>query len=228
MQFSATVTGSTNQSVAWSVNGVANGNATVGTIDMLGNYQAPPSAPMPNSVTVGAVSAADKTLSATTPVTLENPIPVAQTVSPTLLPVGSFSLTVGGANFVPGSTVMFGGTALTTTYVSRTQLTATGTSTTAQKGTVAVTVTNLPRQIHVGSFIKRTGGHRRKSFSAGDPATAQVHVGATFNFRTAVDGAGTLTAVKWTVNGIPNGNATVGTVVPAEPIPHRSLFRTPT
>ncbi len=213
MQFSATVTGSTNQSVAWSVNGVANGNATVGTIDMLGNYQAPPSAPMPNSVTVGAVSAADKTLSATTPVTLENPIPVAQTVSPTLLPVGSFSLTVGGANFVPGSTVMFGGTALTTTYVSRTQLTATGTSTTAQKGTVAVTVTNPdPGKSTSAASLNVQVGTAGKVSVLVIPATAQVHVGATFNFRTAVDGAGTLTAVKWTVNGIPNGNATVGTI----------------
>lgn len=213
VQFSANVTGNTNQSVVWSVNGVANGNATVGTIDMMGKYQAPPSAPMPNSVTVEAASTADKTLSATTPVTLENPIPVAQTVSPTLLPVGSFSLTVGGANFVPGSTVMFGGTALTTTYVSRSQLTATGTSTAAQKGTVAVTVTNPDpgKSTSVASLNVQVGTAGKVTVLV-IPATAQVHVGATFNFRTAVDGAGTLTAVKWTVNGIPNGNATVGTI----------------
>jgi len=56
--------------------------------------------------------------------------------------VGNFTLTVGGANFVKGSKVMFGGTALATTYVSVSQLTAAGTATAAQKGMVKVTVEN--------------------------------------------------------------------------------------
>ena len=78
IQFSATVTGNTNQAVGWSVNGVASGNTTVGTIDSKGMYHAPASVPTPNSVTVQAVSTADKTLSASSPVTLQNPIPVPQ------------------------------------------------------------------------------------------------------------------------------------------------------
>ncbi len=142
LQFSAAVTGNSNQAVTWSVNGVVSGNSTFGTIDTTGMYHAPASVPTPNSVKVQAVSFADKTLSASSPVTLENPIPVPQTVNPTLLPIGNFSLTVGGANFAPGATVMFGGTALATTVVSPTQLTATGTSTQAQKGTVPITVQN--------------------------------------------------------------------------------------
>ena len=52
-----------------------------------------------------------------------------RSLSPTFLPVGNFSLNVGGAGFVSGSKVMFGGTALATTYVGPTQLTATGTTT---------------------------------------------------------------------------------------------------
>ncbi len=140
MQFSATVTGNMNQAVAWSVNGVASGNATVGTIDSKGMYHAPASVPTPNSVKVQAVSVADKTLSASSPVTLQNPVPVPQNVSPTLLPVGNFTVTVGGANFAPGATVIFGGAALATTVVSRTQLTAVGTSTQAQIGVVKITV----------------------------------------------------------------------------------------
>ena len=40
--FSATVTGSTNTGVTWSVNGVAGGNATTGTISAGGLYTAPP------------------------------------------------------------------------------------------------------------------------------------------------------------------------------------------
>ena len=44
------------------------------------------------------------------------------------------------------------------------------------------------------------------------PATAQIAAGSTFQYRTAVNGAGGNTAVKWAINGIPNGNATVGTI----------------
>lgn len=40
-QFSANVTGNTNQSVTWTVNGIANGNTTVGAIDNTGKYTAP-------------------------------------------------------------------------------------------------------------------------------------------------------------------------------------------
>jgi Bacterial Ig-like domain (group 2) len=141
-QFTAKVTGNKNQAVTWSVNGVASGNATVGTIDATGKYKAPLTLPKPNSVTIKAVSVADKTLSASAPLILDNPIPTAQSVSPSLLPIGNFTLTVGGSNFVTGAKVMFGGAALPTTYVSATQLTATGTSTAAQTGTIKVTVQN--------------------------------------------------------------------------------------
>ena len=111
------------------MNGVASGNATVGTIDANGKYHAPLDLPSPASVTIKATSVADKSLSATSTVSLQNAIPVLQTLSPTFLPVGNFTITVGGANFVKGSKVLFGGTALTTTYVGPTQLTATGTAT---------------------------------------------------------------------------------------------------
>jgi hypothetical protein len=78
----------------------------------------------------------------TSAVTLLNPVPVITGMSPTSTPVGAFSLTVSGSNFVSGAQVMFGGTALTTTFVSATQLTATGTATTGEVGSVSVTVDN--------------------------------------------------------------------------------------
>src|SRR5579862_1142001 len=141
-QFSASVTGNKSQSVTWYVNGTPSGNATVGTIDATGKYTAPAALPTPASMTIKAVSVADKSLSGTSSVSLENPIPVLQTISPIFLPVGSFSLQVGGANFVKGSQVIFGGTALATTYLSPTQLTATGTAASSQVGMVKVTVQN--------------------------------------------------------------------------------------
>jgi uncharacterized protein (DUF1800 family) len=212
-QFSATVTGNMNQSVTWSVNDVAAGNSTVGTIDATGKYKAPASLPTPNSVKIKATSTADRTLSATSSVSLQNPIPQLDTLSPTFLPVGNFSLKVGGANFVNGAQVMFGGTALTTTYVSPTQLTASGTAAAAQVGMVKITVVN-PDPGKIGSTASlnvQVGAAGQVSVQV-IPATAEITAGSTFQYRTAVNGAGGNTAVKWAINGIPNGNPTVGTI----------------
>jgi uncharacterized protein (DUF1800 family) len=71
-----------------------------------------------------------------------NPVPIVSGASPASIPVGTFTLTVTGSEFVSGAQVMFGGLALTTTFVSSTQLTATGTATAGQVGTVTVTVSN--------------------------------------------------------------------------------------
>jgi len=61
--FQATVTGTTNTTVTWEVNGIAGGNSTVGTISISGTYTAPATVPNPSTVTVSAVSQADKTKS---------------------------------------------------------------------------------------------------------------------------------------------------------------------
>jgi arylsulfate sulfotransferase len=58
-QFNATITGDT--SVTWSVNGVAGGNSTVGTIDATGNYTAPLTA-QSVSVIVAAASVKEPTV----------------------------------------------------------------------------------------------------------------------------------------------------------------------
>ena len=124
-QFTASITGSSNTSVSWTVNGVAGGNSTLGTIDATGMFQAPATLPSPNSVSVQATSVADATAQATTTVTLLNPVPALSGISPASIPVGPFSITVTGSDFVQGAQVMFGTAALTTTFGSATQLTAT-------------------------------------------------------------------------------------------------------
>ena len=126
----------------WSVNGVAGGNATVGTIDANGNYSAPAVLPAPNAVTIGAAETGKATEAASSSVTLLNPIPVVTGISPTQVNVGTFTLTITGSDFVNGATVTFGSTTLATTFVSGTQLTASGTATAAQVGAVAVEVMN--------------------------------------------------------------------------------------
>jgi len=78
-QFIATVSGSSN-AVAWSVNSIAGGNATVGTIDPTGFYIAPAVLPGGNMVTITAsVQSTDATSTAT--VTLDSGIRVSVTPS---------------------------------------------------------------------------------------------------------------------------------------------------
>jgi hypothetical protein len=62
-QFTAAVSNSANATVQWSVNGVAGGNAEVGTISDAGLYTAPAKLPDPADVTVNASSVADNTKS---------------------------------------------------------------------------------------------------------------------------------------------------------------------
>ncbi|MGC1581485.1 MAG: IPT/TIG domain-containing protein [Candidatus Acidiferrales bacterium] len=139
-QFTATVTGEANNNVTWSVNAIVGGASATGTINTSGLYSAPSSVPNPNSVTIQAASATDSSLSSSVTVDVLNPIPSISSVQPSTINTGAFSIAVTGANFVTGAQAMLGSSALATTYVSATQLTATGTATSA--GTFAVTVVN--------------------------------------------------------------------------------------
>ncbi len=80
------VTSNSNQAVNWQVNSVAGGNTTVGTIDTSGNYTAPSSVPVPNTVTVTAITQADSSVTASATVTIDSGIRVS---------VAPFSITIG-------------------------------------------------------------------------------------------------------------------------------------
>jgi hypothetical protein len=139
-QFTATVTGTTNSAVTWSVNNVANGNSTTGTINSSGMYAAPASLPNPNTIAIQATSSADSSASGSSSITLLNPTPVLTAINPTSINVGTLSLTVTGSNFLSNSQVLLEGVPLTTIFVSATQLTATGTASAA--GVFAISVSN--------------------------------------------------------------------------------------
>lgn len=81
MQFSAVTTQS--GSIAWSVNGVAGGNATVGTIDATGSYTAPAAVSQSENVVVqAALASAAQANYATATVALLQPAQVLQTANP--------------------------------------------------------------------------------------------------------------------------------------------------
>ena len=70
LQFNATLTGTANAAVVWTVNYAVGGNSTAGFISQTGYYQAPTSVPSPNQVTVTATSQEDDTKSASATVTI--------------------------------------------------------------------------------------------------------------------------------------------------------------
>jgi hypothetical protein len=94
-QFTATVTGTNNTGVTWSVDGINSGNITVGTISTTGLYTAPTTA---TAHIVTATSVADTTESASAAVTV-----LLLTISPqstSMTPFGTrqFTATVQGTN----------------------------------------------------------------------------------------------------------------------------------
>jgi len=79
------------------------------------------------------------------PTPTPNPTPSVSLISPSSTPAGAqaFTLTVNGSNFVSGSTVQWGGSSRTTTFISGTQLQAHITAADlATSGMVSVTVVN--------------------------------------------------------------------------------------
>jgi hypothetical protein len=98
-QFTATVSGTTNTAATWSVNGIAGGNSTAGTVSTSGLYTAPLAVPTGGSATVSAISAADSTKIASAAVTVQPLVSVG--LSPTLATVQvsqtqQFTATVSG------------------------------------------------------------------------------------------------------------------------------------
>lgn len=69
-QFTATVTGTSNTSVVWKVNGIVSGNTTVGRVSGKGVYTAPRRVPSPATVSVSATSVADPSKTASAAVTV--------------------------------------------------------------------------------------------------------------------------------------------------------------
>ena len=161
--FGATVAGSSNTAVTWQVNGVAGGSAATGSISSSGMYTAPTTVPSSNTVTVRAVSSADATATGSSAVTLQNPMPVLTGIAPPSVPAGAFAITVDGSGFVGGAQVLLAGAPLATTFVSSTQLTATGNE--ASAGTFSIAVMNP----NPGSATSASQNLQVTSTSGGNP-----------------------------------------------------------
>jgi len=222
--FTATVSGSSNTAVTWKVDGVANGNTTVGTITGTGNsvtYTAPATA---GSHTLTAISAADTTKSATASITVTAPplppaaVSVALNSTSASLTAGStksFTATVSGSSTTAvtwkvdgvanGNTTVgtVSGTGNTVTYTAPAvagshTLTAISAADTTKSATATITVTAPPPPPAVVSVTLSS-------------TAANLTAGSAQPFTATVSGSSN-TNVTWKVDGVANGDTTVGTI----------------
>jgi len=205
--FYASVSGATNKTVTWQVNGVAGGNATVGTISTSGLYTAPAAVPSPNVVTVRARSAENTAVYGQSSVTLLNPEPAITSITPNQVNVGTFSFVVTGRGFIPTSKVNIGDVPVTTTVVSSTELRVTRTDNTARETTVSVKNPDPGAASSSQKYFKIMPPVTVNVY----PETSTMRIGTTKQLSVSVGNA-VDKSVTWSVNGVAGGNTTVGTV----------------
>ncbi len=199
-QFTATVTGTTNQSVAWSVNGIVGGNSTVGTITADGLYTAPFISTTSLAVTIKATSLAFPglpELSATASVT------IIATCSVTWTGAGGDNLWQDSANWsgkvLPGSSddvcigsgfnvVLSSGAQSINSLTSDSSLTIAG-------GTLSIAFTSSINQgLTLSGGILRGAGSITISGSSSWSAGQMIDAGTTtFNGNLAISGSNNLT-----------------------------------
>jgi hypothetical protein len=216
--FSATVTGTSNTSVTWSVNGIAGGNAAVGTISTTGQYAAPQILPSPASVTVRATSQADPLASGSSAASLKSDVIVNVSPNSATLPAGStqtFSAIVTGSgnpnpsvawsvNGIGGGNATVG--TITSTGADAAMYTAPGTPPSPPAIMVTATSVADPSRAASASLTIQCGAPNGIS-----PASASVALAQTQPFvATLCVPPGT--AILWEVNGITGGNSSLGTV----------------
>ena len=154
-----------------------------------------------------ATSTASPTSTGSASVTIL-PLPSISSVSPSPVATGNFTLTVNGAGFIAGSMVSFDGAALATTFVSSTQLTATGNAP-AAKPSVPVVVNTPDGEVSNTVYVDVTAPPPVSITIS--PTSATVRVSRTRQFTATVQNSSN-TSVIWKVNGITGGNSTVGTI----------------
>jgi hypothetical protein len=194
--------------VTWSVNGIAGGNAEVGTISSTGLYTAPAIVPLPNNqVTIGS-SAEIYPSKGSYGVSVLNPIPIVTTITPGSFSEGMAQIAVNGSAFVYGAKILWNGGAVPTTYISGTQLVAVITENTP--GTYPVTVVNPDPGSATSKSVNALVQPGQVMVQL-QPSETSVRVNNTITITPTVTGSQN-TALTWTVNGVAGGNAQIGTI----------------
>jgi hypothetical protein len=205
-QFTATVTGAPSN-VTWSVNTIAGGDPSVGTIDASGVYTAPLETPSPSTVTVQAASTTSPSSTGSAAIAILS-LPTITSVSPSPITVGNFTLTVNGVGFNAGSVISFGGTALPTTVVSATRVTGTGNAPSARSGVPVVV--NTPDGEVSNTVTVNIVAAPAVTITI-SPTSATVRVRQTRQFTATVSNTSNKSVI-WKVNGTVGGTSSIGTI----------------
>ncbi len=210
LQTNAALTGSP---VVFSVNGVVGGNAQWGTVDSKGVYTAPAIIPTPsNTVTITATAPAyPNDPPGSVKLDIWNPIPIVASATPSSFSEGTELVTVQGSKFIYGAQIFWNGVAVPTTYISGTQLAATLAA--PNPGTYQLYVTN-PNPGSANSYeLPETVGPGQVVLTINANGGTTVRVNNSINIGISVNGTNN-TGVTWSINGLPQGNALLGTIVP--------------
>jgi len=215
-QFTATVTGSTDLVVDWMVNGISGGNSTFGTISASGLYTPPAAVPNPSTLSVTAISHADKTAIATASVTVTKAVqPIVVTVTPANPTIAAgatqqFTATVSGTSNqsvtwlvagVSGGNATVGTISSTGLYKAPAAVpnpatfavSAESAADTTKQGSVNLTVKKIVVTVAVS------------------PKGVTVNLSTTQQYTATVTGTSN-TAVTWAVNGVAGGATAIGTI----------------
>jgi len=197
--------------LTFSVNGIAGGNAVLGTIDSNGLYTAPAVVPVPNTITITSAATSNASYPpGSLPLGVLNPIPILSSVTPTGFSEGITTVSVNGSQFVYGAQISWNGAPVTTTFVSSTQLVASIAA--PNPGTFPLLVTNP----NPGSANSATANVQvapgQVVFQLQPQTGSDVRVTNSISFGLMVSGTNN-TGVTLAINGVAGGNATVGTAV---------------
>jgi hypothetical protein len=210
-QFSASVTGTTNTSVRWSLSGPGCSGAACGTISTSGLYTAPAAPPSPATVNVTATSLADTSKSGLATVTLVSGSTLSITpATPQLKPQGQvqFAASGPGSGIVVWSVSGSNCSGLGCGSISSTGL-YTAPATAPNPLTVKVTAMSITSPGVSGSTTATVA-----SSSVGvtvSPESSSVGVNGHLQFKATVTGASN-TAVTWTLSGFACAGTTCGTI----------------
>ena len=117
------VNGTDNPAVTLQVNGIAGGNAIVGTAVSNANgsitYTAPPVVPTPSNIVQLTITSVDNpTVSITQNISVMNPIPILTSATPMAFNPGPATIVLTGSQFITGAQVLVNGSPVSTTFNS--------------------------------------------------------------------------------------------------------------
>jgi hypothetical protein len=213
-QFTATVTGTNNHAVNWTVSGLGCVATSCGTVDSTGLYTAPPTVPVPAFATVTATSIADPTKSASASVVIQSSSSISVSIFPTTAQVATgahqqFTATVTGTSNMAVTWSVAGtgcrGPACGTISASGLY---TAPSVVPNPPTVTVTATSVADPEKSASAVVTIGTGPSVTVQ---PPSAQVATGAQQQFTATVSGTNQ-TLVVWSVSGSGCSGVACGTV----------------